>query len=244
VRARQAGFTLIEVIIAVTLVSLLLGGVFGCVRLALNTMGKVDSRLMRERRVTGVEEIMKAELDGMMPVKAECLPAGNAPPQAAAFFQGEAATMRFASAYSLSERARGAPRILEFQVIPGDNGLGVRLIVNEHPYSGDRSTGAFCISGSGNGDDARPRFAPVIAGPDSFVLADKLSFCHFEFHGMGNGPDPLPAWFPSWDRPGFPDAIRIDMGPLNQHSTEIQLQPLTVPLRVTRDPMAVYAQYR
>ncbi|HZU26666.1 MAG TPA: prepilin-type N-terminal cleavage/methylation domain-containing protein [Bryobacteraceae bacterium] len=239
---REAGFTLMEVIIAVTLVSLLLGGVFGCVRLALNTMDRVDARMMRERRVTGVEQIMKSELEGMMPVTADCLPAGEAPPPQIPFFQGESGTMRFVSSYSLQERARGLPRILEFQVIPGENGEGVRLIVNEHLYTGPRSTGAFCMA---SGDPSLPpRFAPVQAGPQSFVLADKLASCRFEYYEVAYSPAPLQQWWPRWDKPQLPQAIRIEMAPLKARSTEVELQPVTAPLHVTRNPMVVYGQYR
>jgi len=115
----ERGFTLLEVIIAVTLVSLLLGGVFGCVRLSLDTLNRVDARLIRERRVASVEQILRAELEGILPVIAQCTSVGDEPSERIAFFEGEPATMRFVSTYSLNERARGLPRILELQVIPG-----------------------------------------------------------------------------------------------------------------------------
>ena len=59
-----------------------------------------------------------------------------------AFFQGEPQSMRFVSSFSLHEGDRGLPHMLEFQVISGENGAGVRLVVNELIYSGPRSTGA------------------------------------------------------------------------------------------------------
>ena len=61
------------------------------------------------------------------------------------FFQGEPQSMRLASTYSLQQGERGLPMILEFQVIPGEDEQGVRLVVNEHWYTGPRGAGIYCI---------------------------------------------------------------------------------------------------
>src|SRR4029077_3540904 len=99
------------------------------------------------------------------------------------FLQGAPQSMRIASTYSLQQATRGFPMILEYQVIPGEDGAGVRLIVNEHIYSGPRSTGVFC---TGMGIDPAsgapgPLFAPIQVGAGSFVLAEKLAFCRFSY---------------------------------------------------------------
>ncbi len=88
------------------------------------------------------------------------------------FFQGEAQSMRLASTYSLQQGARGMPMILEFQVIPGENDQGVRLVVNEQWYTGPRGAGMFCL---GMGRDPvtglpGPIFVPIQIGGNSFVL--------------------------------------------------------------------------
>ncbi len=62
--------------------------------------------------------------------------------QSMLFFQGEPSSMRFVSTYSLQDASRGMPQILEFQVIPGADNRGVRLVVNERPYTGAASAGA------------------------------------------------------------------------------------------------------
>ena len=238
----ERGFTLLEVIIAVTLVSLLLGGVFGCVRLSLDTLNRVDARLIRERRVASVEQILRAELEGILPVIAQCTSVGDEPSERIAFFEGEPATMRFVSTYSLNERARGLPRILELQVIPGENREGVRLIVNEHVYAGPGSAGAFCLSALPGETEKGPRFPPVETGPGSFVLADRLAYCRFVYHAPPAPGELTPQWLPRWRDPTLPDAVRVDMAPLHASASEIDLQPVTAPLRVTRNAMTPYAQ--
>ena len=85
--------------------------------------------------------------------------------------------MRFVSTYSLNEAGRGYPRILEYQVIPGENGTGVRLIVNEFWYCGPLSAGSSCVGVMPDPVAKAPMmiFRPVQIGPSSFVLADKLA---------------------------------------------------------------------
>ena len=62
--------------------------------------------------------------------------------------------MRFVSTYSLQEGSRGTPQILAFTVSSGGSqGNGVRLIVDEYPYSGPLSAGTICsgaLDGSGH----------------------------------------------------------------------------------------------
>jgi hypothetical protein len=146
--------------------------------------------------------------------------------------------MRFISSYSLSEGSRGAPRILEFQVIEGENGRGVRLVVNEHPYTGPLGAGAFCL---GLAPDplagvTLPRFVPVTVGPGSFVIADKLAECRFVYQEALVEP-PFERWTPRWVRsPFWPAAIRVEMTPLDAEASMITPVSLTVPVHVLKAP--------
>src|SRR5277367_4983365 len=105
--------------------------------------------------------------------------------------------MRLASTYSLHEGARGVPMILEYQVIPGENNEGVRLVVNEQWYTGPRGAGALCL---GMGRDAvtglpGPRFVPIQIGGNSFVLSDHLAYCRFSYRQTRR---PQPIWLLHW----------------------------------------------
>jgi len=151
------------------------------------------------------------------------------------FFQGESQSMRMASTYSLQQGQRGVPMILEFQVIPGEDDQGVRLIVNEHWYTGPRGAGVYCI-GMGAGADGGPpgpRFAPISVGPDSFVLVDKLAYCRFSFRDPRN-PGQTPVWVQRWVKSVLPNAIRIEMAPLAPDLGRLQPVTLTIPVHVTR----------
>ena len=150
------------------------------------------------------------------------------------FFQGEAASMRFISSYSLQDASRGLPQILEFQVIPGDD-RGVRLVVNERPYTGPASAGALCL---GYAIDTVmnvriPLFRPIQTGPGSFVLADKLASCRFLFETpqIANTP---PGWTDHWVRGEWPLAIRIEMAPLDPDPSRLQPMTVTTALHVNK----------
>jgi hypothetical protein len=150
--------------------------------------------------------------------------------------------MRFVSAYSLEEASRGAPRILEFQVISGEEGRGVRLIVNEFLYTGPRSAGAACTGMEPVPElgVVMPRFLPVNIGPRSFVLADKLAYCRFSYREPVR--EPLPdRWVPEWPLPVWPSAIRVEMEQLSPDPSRAPLVGVTVPVRVNRQPQARYA---
>jgi prepilin-type N-terminal cleavage/methylation domain-containing protein len=235
----DSGLTLLEVVIAVSLLSLLMVGVMTSLRLGLNALGKTNMQLMASRRVAGAQRVLEGQLEGFMPVIALYGGApGAAPTTKMPFFQGEPQSMRFVSSYSLQESARGLPRILEFQVIPGKDGEGVRLVVNENPYTGPASAGFFCL---GKGAESF-LFRPIEIGAQSFVLADRLAFCRFTYQETPPPPTPV-KWTPSWVLTRWPGAIRIEMTPLDEGGTRLRPVSVTAKIHVNRYPIFEYGDY-
>ncbi len=156
------------------------------------------------------------------------------------FFEGETRSMRLASSYSLQQGARGQPMILEYQVIPGENDQGVRLVVNEQWYTGPRAAGALCF-GVGRDPDSGligPRFVPIQIGANSFVLADHLAYCRFTYRDDYSRERPY--WLEHWSAEVLPNAIRIDLAPLAPDPGRLQPVTLTIPVHVTRLPFEEY----
>ena len=239
----QAGVTLMEMMISVVLLSFLSVGILFAMRVGLQSMDKANTRLMANRRVVGSQRVLEQQIRGLMVVAADCsanpgMPVTGRIP----FFQGQPQVMRMVSNYSLEEASRGAPRILEFMVIPGEQGKGVRLVVNEYLYTGPRSTGFFCL---GVGPDPStgvvgPIFRPAEPSPSSFVLADKLAYCRFVFRETM--PQPVyERWLPMWMKRELPDAIRIEMGALEPSPSSLHVMSVTLPVRVDRDALRAYA---
>jgi prepilin-type N-terminal cleavage/methylation domain-containing protein len=238
----RTGLTLIEVLIAVSLVSLLSVGILMALRVGMSAMDKANRKLMDNRRAVGARRIIEEQLAGFIPVIAVFSPSSGATGMKIPFFEGREQSMRFVSSYSLQEAARGLPQILEFQVIPGEEGRGVRLVVNENLYSGPLSAGAFCL---GPGRDPElggetQRFIPIVVGPRSFVLADHLASCHFSYLGQLQDKD-LEQWSPSWIPVNrWPLGIRIEMAPLDTDAGRLKPMTVTAPVHVNRDPNYEY----
>ncbi len=236
---REKGFTLLEVLMSVTLVSLMSVGIVYAMRAGFTTMSKTNARVAEERKMLGAHRVLEQMLANLMPAMADCH--GGNPQNILArhfFFQAEPETLRFVSTYSLEEAGRGLPRIIEMQVIPGDRGEGVRLIVNEHVYAGPLSAGQFCLGpkpdprtgGSRNG------YVPVEASRRSFVLADRLASCRFLYRRALPQP-PFEEWLDEWvpSPSPLPSAIRVEMQPLAGESGRLRHSPVTVPLHFRRD---------
>jgi hypothetical protein len=212
-------------------------------RIGLTTNERANSRVIANRRVLGVERVITRQIAGFLPAKADILPEPGAPPQRVPFFQGEPQTMRFVSTFSLQEAGRGYPRILEYQVIPGEKG-GVRLILNEILYTGPQSAG---LLGAGfaqvpGSQFPVPRYRPVQIGPGSFVLADRLSQCQFFYKLELDDPN-QDRWLPRWVRAERPAAVRIDMAPLEPDPSKLHVPSITARFRVDRDPTVEYRQW-
>ena len=242
-KSSRAGVTLIEVLIAVSLLSVLSVGILMALRVGMNALDKADRKLMDNRRAVGAMRILEQQLAGFIPVIAV-----GGPTDAAGFrvpfFEGRARSMRFVSTYSLGEAERGLPQILEFQLIPGEQGQGVRLVVNEHVYTGPRSAGVFCLGPGPDpelGIDAQ-RFLPIAVGPRSFVLADHLAFCRFSYFGPLPGV-PIESWHPAWVSPRWPLGIRIEMAPIEADAGRLKPVTVTAPVHVDRYPIFDYVDF-
>lgn len=234
---RDAGVTLLELLLAVSLLSLLSTGMLMALHVGLNAMEKSNKRLMDNRRMVGTQRILEQEIAGFIPVLAECVPEGDRPRARIPFFQGELQSMRFVSSFSLGDGWRGYAQVLEFQVIPGEIGAGVRLVVNEQLYTGPRGAGAACLGYTRDDQIGLmvPLFRPIAVGPRSFVLADRLAFCRFSFREELPIPD-RERWTTRWIAQSWPSAVRIDMAPQEPGTARLQPMSLIAPVHVNVAP--------
>ena len=236
----QSGVTLIELLIAVSLVGIISVALLMAIRVGVNAMDKTNSRVVDNRRVLGVQRILESQIGGMIPVKAPCLGADGQP---FSFFEGRPDHMRFVSSYSLAEAARGYARVLEFKVIPGERSAGVRLIVNERLYTGPTSVAPLCLGFSADPTTGSrtAQFPDVEANANSFVLADKLAYCRILYRETLPPPE-FERWLPVWVNGNLlPSGIRVEMGPLEPDPAGLPLMSVTVPMHITKHVLEPYA---
>jgi len=234
---RQAGVTLLEVLVAVTLLSLLAVGMMFALRIGLFAFARTNSRLMDDRRVAGSQRVIQQELEGLMPVAATC--AG----QKTIMFQGQPDHLTMISTYSLQQAWRGRPQILQFFLAPDDEG-GMRLLVNEIPYTGVDAAGRLCLASTPDSTSfgvAVAQFPRPVQAPTSFVLADHLSRCRFLYLTPSPKAGEPGEWVPVWTKGRWPAGIRIEMAPSVLNPARLQPITVTAPIYINRSPEVQYA---
>jgi hypothetical protein len=187
--------------------------------------------------VAGSQRVIEQELQGMMPVVATC--AG----QKTIMFQGQPDHLTMISTFSLQQAWRGRPQILQFFLAPDDEG-GMRLLVNEIPYTGVAGAGGFCVASTpdpaGFGVGVAQFRRPVQA-PTSFVLADHLSRCRFLYLTPSAKAGEPGEWVSVWTSSRWPAGIRIEMAPSVLNPARLQPITVTAPLYINRSPEVQYA---
>lgn len=214
----QRGFTLMELMIAITLVAALATGMLMALRGGLLSLNRTQARLEENRRGLGIQRILHMQLAGAMPVRTGC--AGQLSPFA---LRGTSSVLQMVSTYSITEGARGYPHVVEYQVAPDQNGT-VQLIVNERPYTGPASTAGFCGDSVAAQGSAQP-----------FVAAGGLAFCRISYHQMN--PDTQfqgGGWVNAWNEPNLPAAVRIEMAPAAADPNRLPVMSVTALLHVNR----------
>ena len=229
----RAGMTLMELLIAVTLFSLLSMGMLYAFRIGLNAYSKTQTKLMDNRRVVGAQRVLEQELQSMAPVVVRCGMDETGP--RAPFFHGEPEAMRLVSTFSLQEASRGMAQILEIFVAPREDGRGVRLVVNEIPYAGPRAAGQLCTTPG--------HYPPVMASERSFVLADRLAYCRFSYLYVPLEPQPKLLWSSLFEGKTWPRAIRVEMAPLEPDPSRLQPIGMTALIRVHRSAEFDYSDF-
>ena len=137
--------------------------------------------------------------------------------------------MRLVSTFSLQGAWRGQPQILEIFVIPGDEGRGVRLVVNEIPYQGPLAAGRLCIGPAQVLRSASPGRIPS-CWPTSWPSAASPTWTSRRTRRL-----PL-RWLPRFVGPTWPQAVRIEMAPLDPDASRLQPISMVAPIHVFRHP--------
>ena len=250
-KSSQRGVTLLELMIAITLVAGLSTGMLMAMRTSLLTYEKTAKRLESNRRFVKTQQMLSDQISAVMPVQGACLGDADRLIGIPSFLSGSADTLRLVSSYSIAEGARGYPQIVEYRVIPEPRG-SVRLVVTERPFTGPQSTTPYCggaqappVSAFELG--ARPSVELGAAQPaaatqgGSYVLAEHLAYCRFSYHEPYNQNRFIETpWLPLWDKPLLPAGIRIEMRSAVPDTGGLSVLGVTVPIQVNRDPRVGY----
>ena len=114
-----------ELMVAITLVAAIATGMLMAMRGGLLSLNKIQTRLEENRHALGIQRILTTQLNGVIPVRTNC--SGQNSPFA---FRGNASALQMVSTFSISEGARGAPHIVEYQVAPDEGGTVKLMVTN------------------------------------------------------------------------------------------------------------------
>jgi prepilin-type N-terminal cleavage/methylation domain-containing protein len=242
----ERGVTLLELMIAITLVAGLSTGMLMAMRTSLLTYEKTAKKLESNRRFVKTQQILSDQISAVIPVQGACLGDAGQTIGVPSFLSGTEDTLRLVSSYSIAEGSRGYPQIVEYRVIAEQRG-SVRLVATERPYTGPQSTTPYCGAAQSAPVSAYEFGAQSIApaGAESgasYVLAEHLAYCRFSYHEPYDQNRFIEtAWLPLWDKPLLPAGVRIEMRPVVPEAGGLSILGVTVPIQVNRDPRIVYA---
>ena len=134
-RNSRAGVTLVELLVAVTLFAMLSVGMLYAFRIGLMAYSKTQTRLMDNRRVAGAQRILLQELQNMVPVVVAMRRRRGRGTQDAVLPGRAAGHAAGIHLFAAGRVARHAAVSWRSSSSPGENGQGVRLLVNEIPYA-------------------------------------------------------------------------------------------------------------
>ncbi len=201
------GFTLLELLVSMTILSLLVTTVLFGWRIAASAWQKASTRLEHNRTVTETSQLLEEQMASMVAYR---VPASLGSLEL--FFQGEPHTARFLSRYALTGRSSSGLYLIEYQIAEGPRGTpgvtpggtpGVtrELWVNEFPVRSREELSPLFVKPDPASTVRMQRFLPFERGPNTLVLLTGLKDCRFEYYNPPLGPQPG-AWTEHWTDAG------------------------------------------
>ena len=182
----SAGFTLLELLVAMTLLGILMTALFGGLRLGTRVWEATDRVLDDESRTIAIRRFLEERLEQAFPLR---IPNANGGDKIV--FVGERTALRLAS--SMPDSLGVGPFIIE-------------LLLQQKPGQGSDSHLQLrwrALDGDG---------APADIGMSERVLISDLATVAFAYFGVKDTDRSVPAWHATWqDEEHLPDLIRLQI---------------------------------
>lgn len=180
-RDAQSGFTLMELLISVTIFALLMAMLFGGLQLGTRQVGRLTAQVDRSAQIALVQNFMRAQLAAAQPLARAASGAKNLQ------FNGQPDGVDFVAAAPESLPAGGL-QVLSVRFVAGDTGGDGQLVVDWRPLRDDPD---------------------VPSAVQTTVLLDHLRAAHFVYYGPAQ-PKAAPDWQETWqDMPYLPLLVRV-----------------------------------
>lgn len=203
VRARGAGFTLVELLLALTLMSMLMALAYGGLRAATRAADRGQTVLEDSSRIRMAHQFVRRQLNQAVPLAF----AQDEETEERTVFLGNADRIRFVAPMP-GYLGFGGPQVQELAIVRGDDHL--ELVLSHALLQGF--------------EEERLYDRPPI------LLLEDIDSAGFSFLGVDENGD-LAGWVASWDEPGrLPESIALEIDFIED--VYIQWPLLTASIRV------------
>jgi general secretion pathway protein J len=177
------GFTLIEVVVALSLLAFGLALTFGTLRGATKATERAEATAQRSERLRAVQSFIRGQVSGALSI-AYAIEESTGEPT---FFRVDAHTLEFVAGMP-GYLASGGPYLQTLELVPGEGGLQLvfqyRLLMPDGPLDAERE-------------------------PE--VLLEGIAEGGFEIRALDEKGEPLP-WQPEWKAYGqLPALLRVNL---------------------------------
>jgi general secretion pathway protein J len=205
-RSRAHGFTLLEVLMAVLLLAVLLGGAYGGLRASANAMRAGEAAIDRTDRLRTAQEFLRRQISNIMPLSY----AHNDKEGLNVVFEGDEQTMRFVAAMP-GYLSRGGPYVQTLELARGKDGL--QLLFTD-----------VLLNGYDAQNTTKDAAEPV-------VLLDRIASGRFFYRALDDQGQ-LADWSSDWEHTEtVPLMVRIELA--MQPGVQVPWPTLDVPLMLT-----------
>lgn len=179
-RAGDGGFTLLELLVAITLLGLLMAALFGGLRLGARVWETSETRLDAAARIQVVQDFVRQRLATALPLEAPLPEEGDG---YRPLFLGEADAARFATL--MPEHLGTGVALMELALSESDEEEGgTDLVLRWRPFE----------PYPGTAEDLQA--VPDVA-PEERVLLERVEALELAYFGA-LGPDEPPDWWQAW----------------------------------------------
>lgn len=178
------GFTLVEVLLALSLMSMLLALAYGGMRASTRAADKGQSILEDSSRIRMAHQFVRKQVNQMAPLGF----AEGDTPESRIVFEGDINKIRFVASMP-GYLGFGGPQVQELEIISGENG---RSLVLSHALLQNFEEGDLYLR-------------------DPIVLVDKIESAEFSFLGLDE-TGAVSGWASQWEATGIlPEAVSLDI---------------------------------
>jgi len=185
---RASGFTLVELLLAITLLSMLLALAYGGLHAATQATDRGQVILEESGRLRMAHQFVRKQLNQAIPLAFTQADGATPGSKESEVFLGSARSIRYVGPMP-GYLGFGGPQVQQLSIVQGDNGLALVL---EHAL----------VQGF---DETR------LAERDPIPLIDRIAAAEFQFLERDENGELLP-WTNTWEDPAtFPVAISLDI---------------------------------